>query len=640
MDELKPTDPQRIGRYRITARLGTGGMGQVYLGRSPSGRLVAVKVVRPDLAEDPGFRDRFVREVAAARKVTGFFTAAVVDADPDGPSPWLATAYVPGMALDKAVAAHGPWPAESVRTLGAGVAEALEAIHEAGLVHRDLKPANVLIAPDGPRVVDFGISVAIEATALTRTGMIVGTPGFMAPEQLVGRPVTPATDVFALGAMLTYAATGTGPFGTGSAQSLNFRIAYEEPDLTGLPSPGLEIVARCLAKDPNQRPKVADVIEELAPAAADDHYTPTEVGPENVSWLPAPVAGALPATVTAPAGLPATAPPAPPAPTTPFAPPARSAPAMPPPAAPPSPAVVAQPSASRHRAFPFWVALAALALSLVLPFGDYWGFWGFGEGYVVLAELDVESSWQSSYYAWQLMAVAVSSACSCGAVLATLRRAPSAPVPQWARRLHILTTTLTTALFAEWAFYGVGVYGPAAWSFALGCAALLYSTSRFQAPQHPSAADPVPAAARFSALHRALPYQIAVTALALSEVLHFFDNEVLLGFDPILTHMAAQSYVAALLSACVAAAAVSSLRRAASPPVQRRARNVHILTTTLGTTLFALFFGYYMYLYFAYPYVGSFDLSTPGPWSLALGCTVLIYSALRVLPPPRHHAAR
>jgi serine/threonine protein kinase len=219
VDELKPTDPQRIGRYRIIARLGTGGMGQVYLGRSPSGRLVAVKVVRPDLAEDPGFRDRFVREVAAARRVTGFFTAAVVDADTDGSSPWLATAYVPGMALDKAIATHGPWPAESVRTLGAGVAEALEAIHEAGLVHRDLKPANVLIAPDGPRVVDFGISVAVEATALTRTGMVVGTPGFMAPEQLVGKPVTPATDVFALGAMhrlstvaqLPYRLRGTGP---------------------------------------------------------------------------------------------------------------------------------------------------------------------------------------------------------------------------------------------------------------------------------------------------------------------------------------------------------------------------------------------------------------------------------------------
>jgi serine/threonine protein kinase len=623
VDELKPTDPQRIGRYRIIARLGTGGMGQVYLGRSPSGRLVAVKVVRPDLAEDPGFRDRFVREVAAARRVTGFFTAAVVDADTDGSSPWLATAYVPGMALDKAIATHGPWPAESVRTLGAGVAEALEAIHEAGLVHRDLKPANVLIAPDGPRVVDFGISVAVEATALTRTGMVVGTPGFMAPEQLVGKPVTPATDVFALGAMLTYAATGTGPFGTGSAQSLNFRIAYEEPDLAGLPSPGLEIIARCLAKDPDQRPKVAELIEELAPAASDDGYTPTEVVPENVSWLPAPVASALPATVTAPAAPATTAPPTPPAPTTPFA------PATPPPAAPPAPSAAAQPSPSRLRASPFWIAVAALALSLLLPFGD------FGGGYWALAELDVDTSWQSSYYAWQLMAVALFSACACGAVLATLRRAPSAPVPRWARGLHILATTLTTALFAEWAFYGVGIRGPAAWSFALGCAALIYGASRFLAA--------VPGAVRPSALNRALPFWIVVTALALSEALYIFDSEVLLDFYPIFSDVATHSSVAALLSACVCAAAVSSLRRAASPPAQLRARNVHILTTMLSTTLFALFFGYYVFLLFFDDYtpgVGSFDLSTPGPWSLALGCTVLIYSALRVLPPPKLRAAR
>ncbi|MFE2249609.1 serine/threonine-protein kinase [Streptomyces lavendulae] len=247
MDGLQPSDPRQVGRYRITGRLGAGGMGQVFLGHSPSGRLVAVKVVRPELAQDPGFRRRFAREVAAARRVTGFFTAALVDADPDSPVPWLATAYVPGMALDEAVAAHGPWPVESVRVLGAGLAEALEAIHAAGLVHRDLKPSNVLIAPDGPRVVDFGISVALEATALTRTGMIVGTPGFMAPEQLTGKPVTPATDVFALGAVLTHAATGIGPFGTGSAQMLNFRIAYEEPDLGRLPSQGLEIIARCLA---------------------------------------------------------------------------------------------------------------------------------------------------------------------------------------------------------------------------------------------------------------------------------------------------------------------------------------------------------------------------------------------------------
>ena len=306
MEGLKPTDPQQVGRYRIAGLLGAGGMGRVYMGRSPSGRLVAVKVVRPELADDPGFRRRFAREVAAARKVTGFFTAAVVDADPDGSPPWLATAYVPGMALDQAVVAHGPWPVASVRALGAGLAEALEAIHEAGLIHRDLKPANVLIAPDGPRVVDFGISVVAEATVLTHAGTAVGTPGFMSPEQLTGDPVTPATDVFALGAVLTYAATGTGPFGTGSAQSLNFRIAYEEPRLDALPGQGLEIVARCLAKDPAQRPDVSTLITELADMAGDAGYTPTEIVTDTVAWLPGQVAAAVSATVTS-AAVPGTA---------------------------------------------------------------------------------------------------------------------------------------------------------------------------------------------------------------------------------------------------------------------------------------------------------------------------------------------
>ncbi|WP_333733736.1 protein kinase domain-containing protein [Streptomyces sp. IBSBF 3010] len=313
MEALKPTDPQQVGRYRIAGLLGAGGMGRVYMGRSPSGRLVAVKVVRPELADDPGFRRRFAREVAAARKVTGFFTAALVDADPDGSPPWLATAYVPGMALDQAVAAHGPWPVASVRALGAGLAEALEAIHEAGLIHRDLKPSNVLIAPDGPRVVDFGISVAAEATVLTHAGTAVGTPGFMSPEQLTGDAVTAATDVFALGAVLTYAATGTGPFGTGSAQSLNFRIAYEKPRLEGLPGRGLEIVARCLAKEPVQRPGVNTLIRELADMMGDASYTPTQIVTDTAAWLPEQVAAAVLATVTS-AAVPAPVVPSPAAP--------------------------------------------------------------------------------------------------------------------------------------------------------------------------------------------------------------------------------------------------------------------------------------------------------------------------------------
>jgi serine/threonine protein kinase len=608
VDELQPTDPQRIGRYRITARLGSGGMGQVYLGCSPSGRLVAVKVVRPDLAEDPGFRERFVREVAAARKVTGFFTAAVVEADPDGASPWLATAYVTGMSLDKAVAAHGPWPVESVRTLGAGVAEALEAIHDAGLVHRDLKPANVLIAPDGPRVVDFGISVAIEATALTRAGVIIGTPGFMAPEQLVGKPVTPATDVFALGAMLTYAATGTGPFGRGSAQALNFRIAYEEPDLAGLPSPGLEIIARCLAKDPDQRPRVGDLIEELAPTNDDDGYTPTEVGPQNTSWLqdtswlPVPVARELPASTAPAATAPATRPaPADPSSTPPEPSANRSV-----------PAAVAQPSAHRHRVPSFWVAIAALALTLILPFDDGW---------VILSQLD--------FYAWQFVAVAVPSMCASGVVLATLRRAPSAAVPRWVRNSHVLTATLTTTLFAYWVFDGT--LGLGAWSFALGCAALVHSTSRLSAPPRPSAADTASVVARPSPLHRTLPYLMTVTALTLSVALSLFESKVLFDFEPIYSREDTLSSVVTLLCACAGAAAVSSLRRAAFPPVRRGARNVHVLTTALSTALFALAFSYYVFCLFLGDQSGegSLDLRTPAPWFVALGSTVLIYSAFR-----------
>ncbi|MEU1790587.1 serine/threonine-protein kinase [Streptomyces sparsogenes] len=475
MSELQPTDPRQVGRYRITGLLGAGGMGRVYLGHSPGGRLVAVKVVRPDLAEDPGFRRRFAREVAAARKVNGFFTAAVVDADPDGSPPWLATAYVPGLPLDKAVVAHGPWPAESVRALGAGLAEALEAIHAAGLVHRDLKPSNVLIAPDGPRVVDFGISVAAEATALTSTGMVVGTPGFMAPEQLTGQPVTPATDVFALGAVLAYAATGVGPFGTGSAHALNFRIVYEEPGLAELPSPGLEIVSRCLAKDPARRPAVAELVEELALVPPVDGYTPTEVVPRTAAWLPDPVAHALPATGTAPT------PPAPPVPPQPVAAPPVPAPApVPVPAQPVAapvgmPANAFAPPPARHRAvLPLWTALVALAFAMFLPFS---------EGMNVVNYLERGS--------WPFAVVAVLSAGTCAAALTALRRAPVAPVPRWIRWLHMLTTALSTALFAviviaTYQYEGdLASLGPGAWIFAFGCAVLIYSLFRFSPHRRP-----------------------------------------------------------------------------------------------------------------------------------------------------------
>ena len=312
-EALEAGDPREVGRYRIVARLGAGGMGRVYLGRSPGGRAVAVKVVRPELAEDGEFRRRFAREVAAARRVNGVFTAGVVDADPDGSPAWLATAYVPGVPLGDAVLTHGPWPQEQVLALGAGLAEALEAIHAADVVHRDLKPSNILLAADGPRVIDFGISVAGEGTALTRTGTVVGTPGFMSPEQLTGKPVGPASDVFSLGAVLAFTATGAGPFGTGSAHALSFRVVYEDPDLSQLPPVLRTVVAHCLAKQPERRPAVAALLDQLADAiaATDSHavdgdtdtdrdvseavsHTPTQPG-----WLPNPVAAALHARTTA-----------------------------------------------------------------------------------------------------------------------------------------------------------------------------------------------------------------------------------------------------------------------------------------------------------------------------------------------------
>lgn len=287
-EALEAGDPRQVGRYRIVARLGAGGMGRVYLGRTPGGRAVAVKVVRPELAEDAEFRRRFAREVAAARRVNGAFTAGVVDADPEGSPAWLATVYVPGLSLGEAVAAHGPWPLEPVLALAAGLAEGLEVIHAAGVVHRDLKPSNVLLAADGPRVIDFGISLADEASVLTRTGVMPGTPGFMSPEQLTARPVGPACDVFALGAVLTFTATGAGPFGTGSAHAVNFRTVYEAPDLTALPAALRAVVARCLTKDPGERPGPAELLDQLAESAGGDRAVPVVL--TEADWMPEAVA--------------------------------------------------------------------------------------------------------------------------------------------------------------------------------------------------------------------------------------------------------------------------------------------------------------------------------------------------------------
>lgn len=287
---LEPGDPEQVGQYRIVGRLGAGGMGRVYLGRSRGGRVFAVKVVRPELAEDGEFRARFAREVAAARLVNGVYTAGVVDADPDGSPPWLATAYVPGIPLDLAVAGSGAWPEVPVSVLAAGLAEALEAIHAAGIVHRDLKPSNILLASDGPRVIDFGISVAGEAGHLTRTGVVVGTPGFMSPEQLTGARVGPESDVFALGAVLAFTAAGSSPFGAGSAQGLMFRIVYEEPDLGAIPPGLLPLVTRCLAKRPADRPSVAEILDTLTGGGGVKHATLAFAG---AGWLPESVAGAL-----------------------------------------------------------------------------------------------------------------------------------------------------------------------------------------------------------------------------------------------------------------------------------------------------------------------------------------------------------
>ncbi|MFI8912013.1 serine/threonine-protein kinase [Streptomyces sp. NPDC053513] len=251
-----------IGRYVIEHKLGEGGMGTVYLARSRGGRAVAVKVARPELASDPSFRARFRAEVAAARQVGGFHTAQVVDADPEAEAPWLATAYIPGPTLSGLLTAEGPMDERRLRSLGAALAEALEAIHACGLVHRDLKPGNIVMAADGPRVLDFGIARALESTRLTATGNAFGTPGYLAPEQALGEEVTGAADVFALGAVLVAAAGGR-PFGEGTPMGLMYRSVHEAPDLGAVPEALRPLVGRCLAKDPAERPTPDAIMDEL-----------------------------------------------------------------------------------------------------------------------------------------------------------------------------------------------------------------------------------------------------------------------------------------------------------------------------------------------------------------------------------------
>ncbi|MER6568722.1 protein kinase [Streptomyces sp. NPDC001093] len=282
MQPLDGDEPATVGPYRLLGRLGAGGMGRVYLGRSAGGRTVAVKIVHPHFALDEEFRARFRREVAAARRVGGAWTAPVLDADPDAAVPWVATAYAAGPSLAAAVTDTGPLPAHTVRALGAGLAEALTAVHDLGLVHRDVKPSNVLLTLDGPLLIDFGIARAMDGTAsLTSTGVSIGSPGYMAPEQILGKGATGAADVFSLGAVLAYAATGEPPFRGDSSAALLYKVVHEEPELDGMDGELREVTAACLAKDPTSRPTPAEVSHRLAPEGATRLTTD--------GWLPGPL---------------------------------------------------------------------------------------------------------------------------------------------------------------------------------------------------------------------------------------------------------------------------------------------------------------------------------------------------------------
>jgi serine/threonine protein kinase len=282
MQPLEAGEPLTIGAYRLLGRLGAGGMGRVYLGRSAGGRTVAVKVVHPHFALDEQFRARFRREVDAARRIGAQWTAPVLDADPDAPVPWVATGYVAGPPLSAAVTEHGPLPEQAVRTLGAGLAEALAAVHGQGLIHRDVKPSNVLLALDGPRLIDFGIARAIDATAsLTSTGVSVGSPGYMAPEQIRGLEISGAADVFSLGAVLAYAATGDAPFLGDSSAVLLYKVVHEEPELGEIEGELRDVIATCLAKDPARRPTPTELARQLAPGGA--------TAAVAAGWLPGPL---------------------------------------------------------------------------------------------------------------------------------------------------------------------------------------------------------------------------------------------------------------------------------------------------------------------------------------------------------------
>lgn len=332
MEKLGAGEPQQIGSYRLLARLGAGGMGRVFLARSDRGRTVAVKLVREELAAQEEFRARFRQEVQAARRVGGLWTAPVLDADTDADIPWVATGYVAGPSLQAVVGHdHGALPERSVRILAAGLAHALKDIHAAGLIHRDLKPSNVLVTIDGPRVIDFGIARALETVTdggLTRTGALVGSPGFMAPEQVRGDRVTPACDVFCLGSVLSYAATGALPFGAAGSgvHAMMFRIAQEDPNLNAVPEGLADLVRHCLRKDPAARPSLDEILERIGAedtvvdGRSRDPWLPSALvaqlgrhavrllDTENPDEAPAPTPTPNPAAVPAPGSAPGSAP--------------------------------------------------------------------------------------------------------------------------------------------------------------------------------------------------------------------------------------------------------------------------------------------------------------------------------------------
>ncbi|MGW7404399.1 protein kinase domain-containing protein, partial [Streptomyces sp. NPDC054833] len=279
MMRLRREDPRVVGSFRLHRRLGAGGMGVVYLGSDKKGQRVALKVIRPDLAEDQEFRSRFAREVSAARRIRGGCTARLVAADLDAERPWFATQYVPGPSLHDKVADEGALGAAEAAAIGAALSEGLVAVHEAGVVHRDLKPSNILLSPKGPRIIDFGIAWATGASTLTHVGTAVGSPGFLAPEQVRGAAVTPATDVFSLGATLAYASTGDSPFGHGSSEVMLYRVVHEEPHLHGVPDALAPLVRACLAKDPEERPSTLQLSLRLKEIAAREAQGLSDVRP-------------------------------------------------------------------------------------------------------------------------------------------------------------------------------------------------------------------------------------------------------------------------------------------------------------------------------------------------------------------------